>query len=66
MPKVTFTTSDPFITIIRDEKESIDFFGADYLNDFGVEVPQDLIERFKKNYEEFKLIQQELAPFTRK
>lgn len=65
MAKVTFTENDPFIITIRDEVETADLFGDDFIDEYGIEVPDELIERFKNNYKEFKAIQQELDKYRK-
>jgi hypothetical protein len=60
MAKITLTTNDPVITEIRNSQETIDLFGDDFLDDYGIEAPDELIERFQKNYKEFKEIQAEI------
>ena len=60
MARVTLSTNDPFVTKIMDEKETSDMFGDDYIEDYGVEVSEILVEKFKKNWEEFWSIQKEI------
>lgn len=60
MPKVTLSRDDIFHIYMKDGKETIEWFGEDYLEDFGVEVPQDLIDRYKAAYEQFQKVQDEL------
>jgi hypothetical protein len=55
MAKTIINEIDPFIYKIRTREESIDLFGEDYIDEFGFEVPDELIEEFKKTYD--KLIE---------
>lgn len=60
MAKVILSTYDPFIIMVRDKKESADMFGEDYILERGVNIPDDLLQRYQKNYAEFWAIQKEL------
>ena len=48
---------------IYDKNESNEMFGPEMIEEFGENLPIDLIERFKTNFEEFKAIQYELRKF---
>lgn len=48
---------------LMDKNECIEMFGEDYLEEYGSEVPQELIEKYKKHMEEFRIIQNELRKF---
>lgn len=45
---------------LYDETQTVDMFGQDYLDEYGHAVPQELIERFKKNEAERQEIAAEL------
>lgn len=51
MAKTIICEVDPFIHKIRTREESIYLFGEDYVDEFGFEVPDELIEEFKKTYD---------------
>ncbi len=57
----------PLVYMIYDREEIIDLFGEDclddYIDDYGKNVPKELIERYKINKEEFQKIQEELEPY---
>lgn len=42
---------------LLDEEGTIDLFGLDYLEDFGVVVPAELVERYKRVSKEFAEVQ---------
>ena len=60
MARVTLHTGDPFITEILTELETFEMFGNEYIDDYGIEVPDNLVERYKKNWKEFLEIQTEI------
>ena len=49
-----------------DKAQSDDMFGEDYLQDYGLEVPKDLLERYKANIKEYEDIQLELRKLYHK
>ena len=61
MAKTTLKNRDAHLYHIQDEAESISHFGEAYVNQFGIELPDDLIKRYKANLEESKLIQAEIS-----
>lgn len=52
--------TDAFRIMLYDETTTVDMFGEDYLKDYGRAVPQELIERYKKNEAERREIAAEL------
>lgn len=42
---------------VYDAEKCIDYFGEDYLEEFGKNLPIDLIERYKANLKEFNELQ---------
>lgn len=54
------SNSDTFSIKLYDSSESRDMFGEDYLEEWGCNVPTELIERYKKNETERRQIQEEL------
>jgi len=65
MAKVYFTTNDPVIDMIYDEKETTYFFGSDFLDEYGVEFPDDLLKRYQNNFKEFQNIQKEIEKWMK-
>lgn len=57
-------TSDSLWLKVYDRDMTIDYFGEDYLLEYGNNIPQELVDRYKKNYEEFKTIQKELRNYV--
>lgn len=57
---------DRFRYELMDKAESDDMFGEDYLEDYGKEVPKDLLERYKANIVEYESIQLELHKHYKK
>ena len=64
MSKIILTSSDPVIHKIYSPEESIDIFGEEGLYDYGVEIPDDLLDRYLKNQEEFWKIQKEIDKYA--
>ena len=60
MAQITTHNNDPFIEYIYDEEKTIDYFGEDFLVDYGIEIPDDFLERYNKVWDEFWKCQQEL------
>ena len=60
MVKVEISNGDPFIWTIYDEKESAELFGDDYIEEFGTEIPEELLQEYKKVSAEFWKIQSQI------
>ncbi len=60
MNNCSLSEDDIFWYYIRDSKDTIELFSEDYLIDYGLEIPNDLIERYKKVFTEWKEIQNEI------
>ncbi len=60
MKNAYITTGDPIVVSLYDKEMVIEYFGEDFLKEWGHEVPDDLVERYNKNQIEFKQIQNEL------
>jgi len=60
MARVTFHSNDPIIENIYDEEKTIEYFGEDFLEDYGIDIPDDLLERYTLNWLEFLKIQEEI------
>lgn len=52
--------TDAFRIMLYDETTTVDMFGENYLTEYGRTVPQELIERYKKNEAERQEIAAEL------
>ena len=65
MARVYFTTNDPIIDMIYDEKETEDYFGSDFLDEYGVEFPDDLLKKYQENFKEFQNIQKEIEKWMK-
>lgn len=63
MTKVILTTSDPVTILLFPPEESLDMYGPDFVEEDGVDVPDELIKRFTENREEFYKIQEELRKY---
>lgn len=53
-------THDGMRLALYDASETVEMFGEDFLQEYGHAVPQELVERFKKNEAERKAIADEL------
>lgn len=60
MARVYITTNDPIVSIVMSEQECNDLFGDDYILDYGIDIPDSLLARYKENYIEFWKIQDEI------
>jgi len=58
--KVCLLRDDLFCLRAKNSSEIIQDFGEDYLEEFGINIPKDLFERYQKNLIEYKKIQEEL------
>lgn len=54
---------DQFRLILRDNAEAGGLYGPDYIEDIGLEIPEELVERYKQNDKEFRSIQDELKKY---
>lgn len=66
MTRVLLQRQDRFRYELMDKAQSDDMFGEDYLQDYGLEVPTDLLERYKANIKEYEDIQSELRKLYHK
>lgn len=60
MARVTYHENDPFVTYIYSNEETNEIFGEDFLVEYGIEIPDELFERYKICWNEFWKIQNEL------
>lgn len=60
MVKVVITTVDPVHIKLYDKEECIDLFGLDYLEEYGISIPEELLNRYKEVSTQFWEIQKEL------
>lgn len=58
--KVTVHTHDPILTLIYPPEKTIDYFGEDFLEEYGIEIPDDFLARYNMAWEEFWKCQEEL------
>lgn len=65
MPKIIITSSDPIVHKIYSPIESIDLFGEEYIEEYGIEIPPDLLVKYLNNQEEFWIIQKELDKYVK-
>lgn len=47
-PRVTISNDDLFCYRLLDSVETIDMFGEDYLLDYGVDIPPELLKEYKE------------------
>lgn len=52
--------TDAFQVRVYDEAETVDMFGQDYLDEYGHTVPPELLERYRKAFQEMRAVQDEL------
>jgi hypothetical protein len=61
MARITTHSNDPFVEYIYDAEKTIDYLGEDFLVDYGIEIPDNFLERYNKSWDEFWKLQKELA-----
>jgi hypothetical protein len=57
------TQHDPFILMLRSKSKIVELFGEDFLDDYGIALPLELIERYQENMKQFNAIQKELEKY---
>ena len=57
---------DVFLFFIDDKETVISYYGKDILDESGIELPQNLLERVKNWEKETELLQSVLAEYFRK
>lgn len=63
--RVSVTNADLFTFRINDSLQTIELFGEDYLEEYGIDIPQDLLNRYKRNIKEYREIQEEIYQITK-
>lgn len=66
MVKVVILHDDIFSYRLMDSKEVIEMFGEDYLEDYGIKAPVELLNKYLEVIKEYNLIQQELKYYYKK
>jgi hypothetical protein len=51
------------LTMVYSEEETINMFGQEHLDDYGVEIPSEIVLEFKKTYENLLRISAELEKY---
>jgi hypothetical protein len=65
MSKVYITSEDPVTYRVYDEKEANELFGEGFMNEYGTEIPDNLLKRYKAVHYEFWEIQNEIAAWRK-
>lgn len=60
MPKITLEHNDRFCYRLKDAETTIEWFGQDYLDDYGIEVPDELIAEYKAIMQQYEDLQWKL------
>ena len=63
--KVTVHTHDPILKLIYPPEKTIDYFGEDFLEEYGIEIPDDLAKRAIESYKTMLEVQDELDKFLK-
>lgn len=63
--RCTTHTHDPMLTLVYLPEKTIEYFGEDYLEDYGIEIPDDLVNEVIKSYEDMLVIQNKLEKYLR-
>lgn len=64
--KVTIYTHDPILHLIYTKQDSDELFGEDYIEDYGIEVPDDLAIKVIESYKNLIESQIEFEKFIKK
>ena len=64
--KITIYTHDPILNLIYTKEESDELFGEDYIEDYGIEVPDDLAIKVIESYKNLIEAQIEFEKFIKK
>jgi len=64
--KVTLSKDDLFCYRVKDATETIDMFGEDYLDEYGIVISKKLLRKYKKIIEQYEQLQDELRLIYRK
>lgn len=60
MAKVYLTTHDPITIRVYDKIECDELFGEDHLEDYGVNIPDELLEEYNETLRKFWAVQNKL------
>lgn len=66
MVKVIVSNNDPVMYTLLDELESNDLFGSDYIEDYGIEISENLLKEYKETYKNYLRIQKEIGKIVSK
>ena len=61
--KCTTHTHDPVLKLVYPPEKTIEYFGEDFLEEYGIEIPDDLAKRAIESYENMLVVQDELDEF---
>ena len=54
---------DPLILFVHSKEETIEMFGEDYLEEYGYEIPEDVLKRYEQVTKDFSAMQRELRKY---
>lgn len=60
LARVSISLDDIFSYRIRDAEETIDMFGEDFLVDYGHDISEELLLKYKKIMKDYKELQDQL------
>ena len=64
--RITLSHDDLFCYRLRDELETVELFGEDYLTDYGVDVPDELLAEYNAIMEQYEALQDKLKDIDNK
>lgn len=59
----TLSKDDRFFIFLKDSEETIEYFGKDYLEDYGQQIPDELLNEYKETYKNWQNLQKKLKKY---
>lgn len=66
MKKVSISQDDIFTYRLKDTDEVVEMFGEDYLTDYGINVPSELVSEYKLLMKQYEELQDKLLAYYKK
>lgn len=59
--RITISQDDRRCYRVRDAEQTVEMFGDDYLDDYGQDIPEDLLNEYKRIMKQYNELQQVLS-----